>query len=865
MTKIKIQNPKTQINNLHFNGYSFINTYTFIHHYSVNLPDFKKSLIIKQFEMKKITIAFTLSLTIALFLGLNMQAQVSHGGSPYSIMFQVEDDFQKITLPQPDMRSIVDEDKINDASRGPAPRRMGISVTTNLNTENSGTWTEIPGTGKIWRLQIEVKDALAIGVYYNDFYIPEGGELFLYNESKKQILGAYTHENNPSENLFATEFVQGDKVTLEYFQAESVREEASIHISELAYAYRDINFSFGDGERAAWWCMIDVACSEGDDWENQIDGAARISIKIGFNYYWCSGSLINNTDNDRKNYFLTAAHCGGSANGSDLNQWIFYFNYQANECGGSGSGSNTKTGCVLKAKDPSQADEGSDFYLVEINGTFPSFYGVFYNGWNRTDDNSEAGSGVGVHHPAGDIKKISTYDSPLQSSTFWNGIPGGTHWKLLWAETENGKSIMQGGSSGSPIFDSQGRIMGDLTGGYTSNSCTSPSPAYYGKLWYSWDQNGTTPSTQLKGWLDPGNTGIEKLPGVSWEIIEPTADFSSNTTEPIQGDTVWFTDESEPGIMEWSWTFDGADSTASTERDPWTIYSDTGYFSVSLMVINADGDDFTMKTDYIHVNQLLPPTAAFEADDTSILPGQTVHFTDTSSANPSAWYWEFEDGSPSSSTLQDPAVRFNSEGTYDVKLVATNMGGSDSITKIDYIVVGGTAPEAIFEADKTLINQGEKVNFTDLSSGDPTAWSWVFEGGTPESSEEQNPQNIAYNQGGAYDVTLTVTNNVGENTLYEEHYIHVDWVGVEDFKSPSDFRIYPNPGTGIFVIEFANSENQQITIEVTDTHGRLIRKEKIVKSEKTIALNLKGEQEGVYFVKISDGDKQLVKKISIVK
>jgi PKD repeat protein len=792
-----------------------------------------------------------------------MQAQISHGGSPYSIMFQLDDEFQNISLPQPDMNSIKSQDLIDDASRGPAPRRMGVSVATNLNTHNSGTWTEIPGSGKVWRLQIEIKDALALGVYYDDFFIPEGGELFLYNGNKKQVLGAYTHENNPAVKLFSTEFVEGDKVTLEYFQPKAVTEEARIQVSELAYAYRDISFSFS-GERDAWWCMIDVACSEGDDWENQINGVARISIKIGGSYYWCSGSLINNTDNDRKNYFLTAAHCGGSASGGDLSQWVFYFNYQASTCGGSGGGSNTKTGCSLKAKDPTQADGGSDFYLVEINGSFPSFYDVFYNGWNRSNSNSESGNGVGVHHPAGDIKKISTYDTPLQSSTFWNGIPGGTHWKLHWAETENGKSIMQGGSSGSPIFDQYGRIKGDLTGGYTSNSCTTPSPAYYGKLWYSWDKNGSTPATQLKGWLDPANTGIEKLPGVSWEVIVPTANFSAEPTNPIQGDTVWFTDESNPEIMEWSWTFDGAVPDTSSERNPWTVYSDTGYFDVSLKVTTGDGEDSLMKTAYIHVNQLLPPSAQFEADDTTILPGGTVHFSDTSSGEPTSWYWEFEGGSPGSSTQQNPAIRFNNEGTYDIKLVSTNLGGSDSITKVDYIVVGGTPPEANFEASNTHISQGDKINFTDLSSGDPIAWSWEFEGAIPETSDEQNPQDITYPEGGAYTVTLTATNDVGENTLSEEDYILVDWVGIPELTG-SDFRVYPNPGSGVFVLEFATTDNNRVELEVSDTYGKLIRKASLIKNKSTYVLDLKAEKDGVYFVKITDGNEQIVKKISIVR
>ncbi len=726
--------------------------------------------------MKKFTIVFAFNLVMALLWGLHLQAQVSQGGTPYSIIFQLADDYQQLNLPQPDMESIRAEDLVNDATRGPAPPRMGVSVLVDRNTQNVGTWTEIPGSGKVWRLQIEVKDALALGVYYDDFYIPEGGELFLYNADKSQVLGAYTHENNPSNKLFATEFVKGDKVTLEYYQPESVQEEARINISELAYAYRFINYTF-DGEREAWWCMIDVACPEGDGWENQIDGVARISIKIGYNYYWCSGSLINNTDNDRKNYFLTASHCGGSANAGDLSQWIFYFNYQATTCGGSGGGSNSKTGCVLKAKDPSQADAGSDFYLVEINGSIPGFYGVFYNGWNRTDDNSDAGNGVGIHHPAGDIKKISTYDTPLQSSTFWNGLP--THWKLFWAETENGKSIMQGGSSGSPVFDSNGLIMGDLTGGYTSNSCTNPSPAFYGKIWYSWDQNGSTPSTQLKPWLDPGNTGREKLPGVSWEEIPPTADFTADTTEPIQGDTVWFTDLSEPGILDWYWSLEGADPDTSNERNPWAIYNDTGYFDVKLKVVNADGEDTTTKVSYIHVNPLLPPDAKFTADTTAIQPGETVHFTDTSANEPTSWYWEFEGGSPSTSTLQNPAVRFNTAGAYDIKLVATNLGGSDTLVKVDYIMVGT--------------------------------------------------------------------------------------VGTEELAEPSDFKVYPNPGTGIFVLEFAGEENGQIVLEVSDTYGKIIRRQTLENRGKTFVLDLSGKKEGIYFIKTTAGNKQVVKKVSLIK
>ena len=812
--------------------------------------------------MKKIYALITIFLFFFIVLNHSTFGQVSHGGTPYSIIFQMDDDYQVVNLNKPDMVKIHEDDLMKDALGGPAPRRMGVSVKANLGMNNSGTWTDLPGLGKVWRIGIVVKDALAIGVYYDQFKIPEGGELYLYNYDKSQVIGSFTHKNNPPSNLFATQFTAGDKVILEYFQPDNVKEGAQINISELAYAYRDINFGY-DSERASWWCMIDVACEEGDGWENQIKGAARISIKIGGSYFWCSGSLINNTEHDRTPYFLTASHCGGAASSSDLNQWIFYFNYQATTCDGNSSGYDSKTGCALKARDPSEADNGSDFYLVQINGSIPDNFDVYYNGWNRTNDNEDAPNGVGVHHPAGDIKKISTYDYPLASSSYWNGQP--THWKLNWAETANGTSIMQGGSSGSPIFDANGLIMGDLTGGYTSNSCETPSPAYYGKMYWSWDKNGTTDATQLEPWLDPNGTGIEKLPGVSWEEIEPEADFMVFDAEINQGDTVYFNDLSGPGILEWEWDFEGGDPDESTETEPYVVYTDTGYFDVTLYVVNADGEDTELKEDYIHVGPMALPEANFTADDTIVGPSEKVYFTDLSTGIVQDWAWEFEGGSPATSTNQNPIVRYSNTGIFDVMLVVSNFGGSDTITKLGYITVTDALPEADFEADHVHINQGETVNFTDLSTNGPDSWEWVFEGGTPETSTEQHPQDIMYSEGGAFTVTLTVDNGIGEDTKIAEDYILVNWVGIDEFSGPNDFRIYPNPGSGLFILEFASVVDEQLTITITDSFGKLIKESRVWKTGNTHTIDLEGNEKGFYFVSIDNGVEQIVKKLTIIK
>ena len=812
--------------------------------------------------MKKSTLYFTFIFCLLLGFSVPVAAQISQGGTPPSFQYSVTNRFQHRTLQAPDMEIIHNEDMLNQAAGEPGPRRMGVSVYVNKGIENSGTWTKLPNGGKIWRLELQAKGALALGVYYDDFFIPNGGKLFLYNDNRNQVIGAFTANNNPQEHLFSTQFVQGDKVVLEYYQPQTVTQTARIHISELAYAYRDIDFMIRK-DRSAWACMIDVACSEGDNWQNQIKGVARISIKIGGNYYWCSGTLINNTNNDRTPYFLTASHCGGNASASDLNQWIFYFNYQASTCNGSASGYNSTTGCQMKAHDPSHADAGSDFYLVEFNNAIPNIFNVFYNGWNRTDSNADAGNGVGIHHPAGDIKKISTYDTPITSSTFWNGLP--THWRLTWAYTANGRSIMQPGSSGSPVFDSNGLIMGDLTGGYTSNSCSNPSPAFYGKIWYSWDQNGNTPSTRLKDWLDSGNTGIEKLPGISWQVIPPVADFSADTTTVTQGDTVFFTDLSQPGILTWDWSFQNGNPDSANIQNPYSVYADTGTYDVSLTVTNADGSDTEIKTSYIHVLPMALPVADFDADKTVIAPGDKVHFTDLSSGNPYAWSWQFDGGSPTSSTLQNPIVRYSTVGIYPVKLVVYNLGGADSLIRNDYITVTNDLPVADFEASSTSIMEGDSVNFTDLSTGTPTTWYWSFPGATPDTSNEQNPQNIVYAQGGNYTVSLTVANGVGENTVTKEDYMHVDYVGIHEKENPKEFQIYPNPGHGIFTLTLNKTSKYPLFTEVLNSKGEAIFHAEYKKNNRHITINLSNQKAGVYFVILKQGKKESKQKLTLIK
>jgi len=245
-------------------------------------------------------------------------------------------------------------------------------------------------------------------------------------------------------------------------------------------------------------------------------------IREGGSSFWCTGSVINNTNNDRTPYILTADHCAADASVTDLNQWVIYFNYQSDNCDDpiSEPTSKTMTGATKIAASSNSGTMGSDFYLVSLKQPIPADYNAYFMGWDRTGLGST--NGVTIHHPAGDIKKISTYTSDLITTTYSSGGYVGSingTWEVVWSPTANGHGVTEGGSSGSPIYSQDGFLIGTLTGGWAS--CANlTGEDYYGKFDYHWDKSGLADDTQLKPWLDPTNTGIQILAGVKVGIEE---------------------------------------------------------------------------------------------------------------------------------------------------------------------------------------------------------------------------------------------------------------------------------------------------------------------------------------------------------
>ncbi len=426
-------------------------------------------------------------------------------------MPELTNDIDIVVLPAPDVKKLLAEDAEN--IKNGTVERVGVALPCNLNMENAGHWDYFDDGSKLWRLQIIADNAIALSVDMKNFYLPKHSKLFIYSEDRSHVLGEFDFDDNIDNRFFSSDLVKGSSIILEYFEQANSPGNPSFEIIDVAYIYKNTNYfnnqkDFGDSDV----CEVNISCPEGDNWQDQKRGVARILLKVGTNYGWCTGSMINNQRSDCTPYFLTADHCGEGASATDLSAWKFYFDYEADSCTSTANPSYNYTwGCQLIANGGNGGSTGSDFFLIKLNRTvYDSPWNIYYNGWDRST--TASGGGVSIHHPAGDIKKISTYTStPVTSQWNYNGLA--SHWKVYWSSTVTNYGVTEGGSSGSPLFNSSGRIIGDLTGG--GSYCTATYfPDYYGKFSYSWESNGTTSDKQLKPWLDPDNTGITTLDGI---------------------------------------------------------------------------------------------------------------------------------------------------------------------------------------------------------------------------------------------------------------------------------------------------------------------------------------------------------------
>jgi fibronectin type 3 domain-containing protein/V8-like Glu-specific endopeptidase len=475
-------------------------------------------------------------IALLILLVLPGWAQVSRPAKPASWRFLLSKPVAAVVIPPPTLEQIISQES---AQTKDEPFQFGYAYDVAYNLQNSGSWRELPDGTRVWRIHLQTAEAYSLNLVFDDFYLSPGAQFFVYTPDYQFLLGAFTADNNKPHGRFATAPTPGSECILELNEPPTEAGQSHFTISRIVYGYKDIFAIIKQSIAGAGSCNVNVNAPVGAEWQNEKRAVALVITDEGRRI--CSGALINNVREDYSQYFLTANHCLGGEE-----TWIVMFNYEV-PYGATGDGPTNYTvqGAILRAQ-----NAASDFALVELTETIPVEYRVYFAGWNTLTDG--IAQTTCIHHPMGDVKKISQdYQTPR--SYTWSNTPPNSHWEVVWD-----LGTTEPGSSGAPLFDQNHRIIGQLHGGYAS--CDNPYGSdYFGKMSFSWNYSNLS-NKQLQAWLDPQNTGRRMLDGRDYYTIalkhEPLKD-TEDITKPYVITAQVITYKPPISYVHLVWGFDG--------------------------------------------------------------------------------------------------------------------------------------------------------------------------------------------------------------------------------------------------------------------------------------------------------------------
>ena len=393
--------------------------------------------------------------------------------------------------------------------------------------DTHGNWEELENGNMVWRLRILSATAKSLNLGFTKYFMPIGGTLVLYSADMERVMGPFTPSDNEEHEQLWTPILNGDQLVVEVKVPAESKDDLQLELKSVNHDY--LGFS-NPSALLSGSCNLDVICGEADGWglvDNYRDIIQSVAV-IGQNGgTFCTGFLVNSVREDCAPLFMTANHCGVNNAGAAATL-VAYWNFENSTCrepgsgasGGNGDGSlgDFNTGAThLASYGP------SDFTIVQFDDPISETANAFYAGWDATETIPE--SAIGIHHPSTDEKRISFENDPLLEGIGLanNTSTNGDH--LIVPDWDIGTT--EGGSSGSPVFNAEKRVVGQLHGG--AAACGNDAYDTYGWFFTSWEGGGT-PSTRLKDWLDPDNTGTLVVDGRS----EMQCNFFVEATPPIQ-------------------------------------------------------------------------------------------------------------------------------------------------------------------------------------------------------------------------------------------------------------------------------------------------------------------------------------------
>ncbi len=261
----------------------------------------------------------------------------------------------------------------------------------------------------------------------------------------------------------------------------------------------------------------------------------------------------------------------------------------------------------------------------------------------------------------------------------------------------------------------------------------------------------------------------------------PVANFITSVSNGCAPLSVTYSSTSQGTVTSYNWSFPGGVPASSTAAMPTVTYQNAGTYDAQLIVGNAIGFDTLFLEDVVGVY-----TEVTSGFDTNV-DGSTVDFLNTSTGA-SIFNWQVDGNT---FIVEDLTYTFSEDGDYLVQLIASGQCGSDTTIEIIHI---STPPTAGISSNTVSGCQPLFVQFSSISSSNANAFEWVFEGGIPSTSFEENPL-VEYEEPGLYDVQLTVWSNSGSDILEISELINV---------APSPVALFSTFQSGLD-LEFTNA------------------------------------------------------------
>ncbi|MBB4078916.1 subtilisin-like proprotein convertase family protein [Lewinella aquimaris] len=406
-------------------------------------------------------------------------------------------------LPRQDNAALLHREE--QVRRPGRPRDFAVALPVHLSPGTDGKWSTDRGRA-IWHLRISSPGAKSLNLGFTDFRLPEGAQLYLSTADNR--FGPFTAADNEDHAQFWSPLLAGDELVIELRMPTTERTGVGLVLTTVNHDFTGVI------DEISGSCNLDVICGGADGFpliDNYRDIIRSVAAYTLNGKSQCTGFLVNNTNQDGRPLFLTAEHCAVDAESAP--SLVAYWNFENSWCRapnsvesgqpGDGKLDVFNTGARVRAR-----YSATDMVLLELDEPVNPLANAFFAGWSN--ESAAPTDGVlTVHHPNIEEKRISySYRETTVSNIIGDSLYSGGDF-LRVPSWDVGTT--QGGSSGAPLFGTDGLARGQLFGGRAS--CTKDGDDMFGFLHRSWTGGGT-PSSRLADWLDPLHSGTPTQEGL---------------------------------------------------------------------------------------------------------------------------------------------------------------------------------------------------------------------------------------------------------------------------------------------------------------------------------------------------------------